>query len=195
MGSSHLSAPRMNRRRLLASAGAGVGALALAGCDNSIGSNGAARIDQRVDATRSFLFDTYPSARELEQKSAGQLYMPLVTKAGFGIGGSYGTGALRINGATVDYYEAISATFGLQAGAQQYAHALYFMTPEALRRFRTSPGWAAGADVEYATLERGENLSADTVTALDPVIALVFAQSGLIVGATLEGTKYRRIIP
>ena len=36
---------------------------------------------------------------------------------------------------------------------------------------------------------------ADTMTALDPVIALVFAQSGLIAGATLEGTKYQRIIP
>ena len=194
MGTLSSHVPRLTRRGLLASAGAGA-ALALAGCDNSLGSNGAARIDRRVDATRAFLFQTYPNTQELEEKSSGQLYMPLVTEVGFGIGGSYGTGALRVGGATVDYYAAISATVGFQAGAQQYAHALFFMTPDALRRFRTSPGWSVGGDARYAVIDRGGNISADTLTALDPVIALIFAQSGLIAGATLEGTKYQRIIP
>ncbi|MCE8472198.1 twin-arginine translocation pathway signal, partial [Rhodovulum sulfidophilum] len=41
----------------------------------------------------------------------------------------------------------------------------------------------------------GGMVSADTITALDPVIAVVFGQAGLIFGATLEGTKYTRIIP
>jgi lipid-binding SYLF domain-containing protein len=194
MGRISHTAPRMTRRGFLAGGGAGA-ALALAGCDNGVGSNGAARIDGRVDATRDFLFRRYPGIEELEGDSAGQLYMPLVTEAGFGIGGSYGTGALRIGGATVDYYAAVSASVGLQAGAQQYAHAIYFMTPEALRRFRTSAGWTAGANAEYATLDGGGNISADTLRALDPVIALIFAQTGLIAGATLEGTKYQRIIP
>ena len=38
-------------------------------------------------------------------------------------------------------------------------------------------------------------LRAETITSLSPVIAVVFAQTGLRVGATLEGTKYSRIIP
>jgi hypothetical protein len=38
-------------------------------------------------------------------------------------------------------------------------------------------------------------LRADTTTSLAPVIAVVFAQSGLRLGATLDGTKYSRIIP
>jgi lipid-binding SYLF domain-containing protein len=82
------------------------------------------------------------------------LVMPLVTEAGFGFGGAYGRGALRVGGATVDYYSAIAGTFGLQIGAQQYAHTLFFMTEEALRNFRNSPGWSAGADVRYAVLPR-----------------------------------------
>jgi lipid-binding SYLF domain-containing protein len=69
------------------------------------------------------------------------------------------------------------------------------MTQEALQDFRSSPGWTAGADVEYAANAQGEVLRADTTTALSPVIAVVFAQSGLRLGATLEGTKYTRIIP
>jgi lipid-binding SYLF domain-containing protein len=175
--------------------GGGAATLALAGCGNGIGSTGAAVIDQRVGATRSFLSSRYPQTRDLTSKAAGILYMPLVTKAGFGVGGSYGRGALQIGGTTVDYYSATQATFGFQIGAQQYAHALFFMTEQALTTFRTSAGWSVGADAEYAVNDRGGNLSADIVTATTPVIALVFGQAGLIVGATLEGTKYTRIIP
>ncbi|MDR6307981.1 lipid-binding SYLF domain-containing protein [Pacificitalea manganoxidans] len=184
----------LNRRRLIAGMAAG-GATLLAGCGNGVGNPNATTIDQRVDATQNFLFNRYPGTRDLAAKAAGILFMPLITKAGIGIGGSYGRGALRINGATVDYYSATQATIGLQIGAQQYGHALFFMTQEALRQFRTSAGWSVGADAEYALNDQGGNLSAETLTALDPVIALVFGQSGLIVGATLEGTKYQRILP
>ncbi len=120
--------------------------------------------------------------------------MPLITEAGLIYGGGYGRGALRVGGVTVDYYSATKATFGLQIGAQQYAHALFFMTEAALGQFRRSPGWAAGADVRYATPQQGASLGKDT-TELEPVIALVFGQQGLIAGATLAGTKYTRIIP
>ena len=69
------------------------------------------------------------------------------------------------------------------------------MTDEALMDFRASQGWVAGAEVEYAYSERGENIAADTTTATSPVVAVVFGQAGLIAGATIEGTKYTRIIP
>ena len=128
-------------------------------------------------------------------KASGVLYMPLMTEAAFGFGGAYGRGALLIDDVTVDYYSAASAGFGFQIGAQQYAHALFFMTPEALADFRASPGFAAGADLRYAVPSGGAAVGAETTTALAPVVALVFGQSGLIAGASLEGTKYTRIIP
>jgi len=180
-----------NRRMFLGGSGT---ALMLGACANGVGGGGAARLDARVDATRSYLFNTYPGTRDLAQKSFGVLYMPLITEAGFGIGGGYGQGALRINDATVDYYSATRATFGFQIGAQQYAHALFFLTEGALGDFRRSPGWAVGADVRYATPEQGASLGKET-TEISPVIALVFGQSGLIAGATLSGVKYTRIIP
>jgi len=177
----------------------GAAAAVLAGCDNAIGgngvnSNGAAQIDARVDATRDYLFQNYPGTRDLTASARGVLYMPLVTEIGFGIGGGYGRGALRINDVTVDYYSATRASFGLQIGAQQYAHAIFFMTEDALANFRSGSGWAAGADVKYATPEQGASIGKDT-TELDPVVALVFGQQGLIAGATLVGVKYSRIIP
>ena len=50
-------------------------------------------------------------------------------------------------------------------------------------------------DALRETVERGETLAAETTTSLAPVIAVIFAQSGLRLGATLEGAKYTRIIP
>lgn len=172
----------------------GAGALALAGCNNGIGSNGASQIEARVAATEEFLFSQYPGTRDLASRASGVLYMPLMTEVGAGLGGAFGRGALRIQGVTVDYYSAAKGSIGLQIGAQQYAHALFFMSPEALESFRRSSGWAAGADIRYASPEEGASIGEQT-TELDEVIAMVFGQQGLIAGASLAGIKYTRIIP
>ncbi|WP_128253965.1 YSC84-related protein [Falsirhodobacter deserti] len=181
----------MDRRAILAGLGATLG---LAACANGINSNGGATIDARVDVARDYLFRQFPGTRDLAARSAGVLFMPLITEAGLGLGASYGRGALRINDVTVDYYSAAKASVGLQIGAQQYAHALFFMTPQALSQFRASSGWVAGADLRYAVPDQGGSIGKDT-TEIDPVIALVYGQSGLIAGATVAGTKYTRIIP
>ncbi len=181
----------LSRRFLMIGGGA---AVTLAACGNGVGGRGAETIDARVQATRDYLFGQYPGTRDLAQQAAGVLYMPLITEAGFGFGGSYGRGALQIRDVTVDYYSAAEASFGFQIGAQQYAHALFFMTDDALSEFRRSPGWAASADIRYATPDQGQSIGKET-TELNPVIALVFGQSGLIAGATLSGVKYTRIIP
>lgn len=185
---AQFSSNALSRRGLLF----GLGSTALlAACNNGVGSTNGTSLDARVDQTMNYLFTNYPGTREVAAKSVGQLVMPLVTEAGFGFGGGYGRGALRVNGVTVDYYSATKASFGLQIGAQQFAHVLFFMTPNALERFRRSSGWAAGADVEYVFSDKGENIRAETTTS----IAAVFGQAGAMIGATLEGVKYTRIIP
>lgn len=173
----------------------GVPALALSACGNGVGSNGANRIDARANATLRYMYERYPGTRALAQKSTGMLVMPLITEAGLGVGGAYGRGVLRIGESTVDYYSTTKASAGLQIGAQQYAHVLFFMTETALSDFRSSNGWAAGADLEYALNDDGQTVRAETTTSLSPVIAVVFAQAGLRLGAVLEGMKYTRIIP
>ena len=185
---------RITRRAALAGVGA---SLALAtGCANQIGSPGADTIDARVASTLGFLEQTYPGTRDLMANASGMLVMPLITEAGvLVLGGAYGRGALLVRGATVDYYSATKASAGIQLGAQQYAHVLFFMTDEALAEFRTSPGWVAGADLTYAFSADAQTFAADTTMLNEPVVAVVFGQTGLIVGATVEGTKYTRIIP
>lgn len=167
----------------------------LAACGNGVGGRGSGTIDARVRATLEEMYRSYPNTRSLAEKANGMLVMPLVTEAGLGFGGAYGRGALLIDNVTVDYYSVVKGSGGLQIGAQQYAHVLFFMTQAALTDFRRSPGWAAGADVEYVISDKGDSVSADTTTVLTPVLAAVFGRAGLRIGATLEGTKYTRIIP
>ncbi len=184
----------LTRRGVMLGAAA-TGLTTMAACGNGIGSPGPQVIDARVDATLNYLYSNFPGTQDLASKSTGILVMPLVTEAGLGIGGGYGRGALQINGATVDYYSATKGSIGLQIGAQQFAHVLFFMTDEALAGFRRSSGWAAGADVEYVFRDQGENIRAETTTSVAPVNAVIFGQAGLLAGASLEGMKYTRIIP
>ncbi|GHF53020.1 lipid-binding SYLF domain-containing protein [Seohaeicola zhoushanensis] len=184
---------RLTRRGFALSALAGLSVTAA--CSNGVGSNNGAKIDARVDATLNQMYATYPNTVGLAQKANGMLVMPLVTEAGFWVGGGYGRGALRVNGVSVDYYSTAKASAGLQIGVQQYAHVLFFMTEAALADFRRSSGWVAGGDVEYVFSDKGDSIATDTTTLRSPVLAAVFGRAGLRIGATLEGIKYTRIIP
>jgi lipid-binding SYLF domain-containing protein len=193
MNMSRTLTPTFTRRAFAMTALSGLAVTAA--CGNGVGSDGAAKIDARVSATLDQMYSLFPNTQTLAQKSTGMLVMPLVTEAGFGFGGAYGRGALRVNDVTVDYYSTVKGSAGFQIGAQQYAHVLFFMTEDALSDFRRSSGWAAGADLVYVLSDQGETLAADTNTLTSPVLAAVFGQAGLYAGASLEGTKYTRIIP
>ncbi|MRX50242.1 twin-arginine translocation pathway signal [Paracoccus sp. S-4012] len=187
-----------SRRGVLLAGGAA--ALTLGGCgpqgfdvQNFYGIGSQSGIDRRVDVTRDYLLANYPAAAPMVQGARGVLYMPLVTEIALGPGASYGEGALRVMDQTVNYYSAAQASFGVQAGAQQYSHALIFNSDEALAAFQSSPGWVAGADAFYALPNGGLAMGVDTLTAMHPIIAMIFGQSGLMAGAAIEGTKYTRV--
>lgn len=183
----------LTRRGFALGALAGLGVTAA--CGNGVGTKNGAVIDARADATLRQMYEAYPNTRTLADSASGMLIMPLVTEAGFMLGGAYGRGVLRINGGTVDYYSAVKGNAGLQIGAQQHSHVLFFMTPKALSEFRRSSGWVAGADIEAVANNEGDSISADSNTLTSPVLAVVFGQAGFRIGATVEGTKYTRIIP
>ncbi len=167
----------------------------LSACGNGIGSDGAIKIDSAADSALNYLYGTAPAARQLGNNASGILIMPQITQAGLGLGGAYGRGVLRIGGASVDYYSSTQASAGFQIGAQQFSQVLFFMTDEALAEFRASSGWTAGAGARYALNSDAASLGIATTEVLHPVEAVIFAQAGLIAGATIEGTKYTRIIP
>jgi lipid-binding SYLF domain-containing protein len=193
----------MQRRNFILTAGAALasGGLALAGCTTTSSSpstesgNASKResIDASVNGSLSKLYSTVQGSHELVAKSRGVLVFPSVLQAGFIVGGQYGEGALRVGGASVGYYSTVSGSFGLQAGAQSKAIIFCFMTQDALDRFRSSDGWAVGADASVALVKVGANGAVDTTTATAPVEVFVMTNAGLMGDISLAGTKVSRL--
>ncbi len=111
-------------------------------------------LDARVRAAVDAMYTKVPASRELAQKAAGMLVFPRIIKAGIGIGGEYGEGALLINHNTVQYYRVTALSFGFQLGGQGKTEVVMFMTTAALQEFRDSEGWEAGVDGSIALIER-----------------------------------------
>lgn len=146
-------------------------------------------IDAGISSTLSRLETMVPDSRDLIAKANGILVFPSVIAAGFGIGGQYGEGGLRIRTETQEYYSLASLSVGLQIGAQSKAIVFLFMTPEALSKFRSSEGWRVGVDASVAVLKVGANGVLDVGAASGPVMAFVLTNAGLMANLTLEGTK------
>jgi lipid-binding SYLF domain-containing protein len=167
--------------------------IVLATFQNSALGASAAEIDAKVNSSLKFFYEKVAPAKELSGKAKGVLVFPDVIKAGFGIGGEYGEGALRINGKTVEYYNTAAASIGLQLGAQAKTVILMFMDSKALTDFRNCDGWEAGVDGSVAVVEWGAGDSIDTTNIKDPIIGFVFGNRGLMFNLTLEGSKMSKI--
>lgn len=153
----------------------------------------AKEIDVSVDATLERFNKEIPVADSFIKKAKGVLIFPQVIKAGFGIGGEYGEGALRIGGKTVEYYSTMAASIGFQLGAQTKSIILVFTKEDALKAFRNSDGWKAGVDGSVALISLGMGDSLDTTTVKDPIVAFVFGQKGLMYNLTIEGSKFNKL--
>jgi lipid-binding SYLF domain-containing protein len=150
-------------------------------------------IDSAVNGAIQQLYQQEPGSRALMQQAKGALIFPNVFKAGLVVGGEYGEGALRVAGKTVDYYSASAGSFGLQAGAQEKALYLLFMTDQALAQFRQSSGWEVGADANVALVNRGASGSVSTETLQRPVVGYVLTGGGLMVDASISGTRISKL--
>lgn len=152
-----------------------------------------AEIDAEVRAALNTFKNQVPAGHELSKKAVGVLVFPSIVKAGIGIGGEFGEGALRIGGKTVAYYNLASVSVGFQLGAQSRSQILLFMTDKALRDFRNSQGWKAGVDGSVALATLGAGGAIDSETLQKPIIGFVFSNEGLMYNLTLEGSKITKV--
>ncbi|SEQ12008.1 Lipid-binding SYLF domain-containing protein [Amphritea atlantica] len=153
----------------------------------------AQEIDAKVNQTLKEFYHHSPAGKELARKAVGVLVFPDVIKAGMGIGGEYGEGALRVGGKTAAYYNVASASIGFQLGAQIKSEVLLFMSQEALDKFRNSDGWEAGVDGSVALATVGAGGQIDSNTVQQPIIGFIFSNKGLMYNLSIEGSKITRI--
>jgi lipid-binding SYLF domain-containing protein len=178
------------------------GALLLNSCGNDPVTNlNAASVNPRQLAadSRAALNDLYrhkPAARKLGANTKGILVFPKITKGGLMVGGMGGNGALiRPDGTIHDFYQTAGASYGLQAGIQQYGYALFLMDDSAFANINRSGGWEVGSSPSLVIVDEGFSTSLSTTTLNASTYAFFFNQRGLMGGLGLQGSKITRIQP
>ncbi len=141
------------------------------------------------------LYSVQPSAATLASKAVGILVFPNIDTAGFVIGAQSGDGVLFRDKVPTAYYNLSSASFGLEAGVQSFAYALFFMNHGALHYLHQSAGWSLGGDPNIVVLDKGGAASFDTTTLSKDVYAIPYGQQGLMGGISLQGSKITEIHP
>jgi lipid-binding SYLF domain-containing protein len=183
----------MRTRNLALMAGAGLLTITLASRPAAAAT--ATEINSAVGAAVKHCYAHVAGCKKLAGKAKGMLVFPEVTKAGVGVGGSYGTGALLVGGKTVGYYSTASASVGLQLGAEKRSEMILFLTEPALTSFRNSSGWQVGADASVFVIDEGASKNVDTLTHDKPVVAYIYGKKGLMGSLSLEGEKISPYTP
>jgi len=153
----------------------------------------AIEIDAKVQSTLTTFYSEVKYGKALVKKAAAILVFPEVFKAGVGIGGEYGEGAMLQKGKTTAYYNIAAASIGFQFGAQVKSQIIMFMTKDALKGFKSEKGWKVGVDGSVAVITLGAAANLDTNTIRDPIIGFIFSNKGLMYNLTFEGSKITRI--
>lgn len=157
--------------------------------------NAATAEDLNKDADQALqnLYRTNPVAASLSKRAKAILVFPNIVKAGLVFGGAYGEGVLK-QGSKVDgYYNSVTGSWGLQAGAQSYGYAVFLMTNKAVKYIHRSQGWEVGVGPTVVIVDEGVAKNLSTSTLKDDAYAFIFDQQGLMAGISLEGTKISRI--
>ena len=152
-------------------------------------------LEREARAALSRLTSTVPAAKSLSGSATAVLVFPKITKAGLGVGGQYGDGVLFKGGKAVGYYNTSGISSGLQAGAQQYGYAMFFMNEAALKALDSTAGFEVGVGPSVVVMDEGKAKSTTTTSMKDDIYAFIFSQKGLMAGLGLQGNKITKINP
>jgi len=159
------------------------------------GKTAAAELSAESKAALEALYAKAPLAKELGPKALAILVFPEVKKAGLGIGGQYGEGTLLKKDTAAAYYKTTGASVGLQAGAQKYGYAMFFMNAKALEQLNKANGFEVGVGPSIVMVDEGMAKTTTTTTLKDDIYAFVFGQKGLMAGLGIQGNKISQITP
>lgn len=153
----------------------------------------AADLDREANDALRMLYKDHPLAESMSKKAYAIIVFPKITRVGLVFGGSYGEGVLLKRGTANEYINAVSGSFGWQAGAQSYSYVVFLMTEKIENSLRRAHGWEIGVGPSVVVINEGiaKNLSSSSLK--EDAYAYIFDQSGLMVSISLEGTKISTI--
>lgn len=163
--------------------------LASASLLNTAGAATAEDLDVDSRQALQTLYKSTPSAESISHKAKAILVFPKIIKAGLVFGGSYGEGVLLKDKKVENYYNSVTGSWGLQAGAQSYGYAVFLMTDKAVDYIRQTKGWEVGVGPTVVMVDEGVAKNMSSTTVKDDAYAFIFDQQGLMAGISIEGTK------
>lgn len=153
----------------------------------------AAELRRDGNAALQKLYASNEAARKIRDHAVAVLVFPRMLKAGFLFGGQIGEGVLFRGGAATAYYNSVAASYGLQAGAQSFGYALFFMNESSLSYLDRSEGLEIGVGPSVVIVDAGLGKSITSTTLSQDVYAFIFDQKGLMAGIGIQGSKITRI--
>jgi lipid-binding SYLF domain-containing protein len=96
-------------------------------------------------------------------------------------------------GKAAAYYNTGGASYGFQAGVQEYGYAMFFMKESALNALDVTQGFEVGVGPSIVIIDQGKGVSHTTTTMQDDIYAFVFNQKGLMAGIGIQGNKITKI--
>ena len=155
----------------------------------------AVEMNRKANSALHDLYARSTAARNVGHHAKAALVFPEILKAGFIVGAQHGDGTLLSNGRPIGYYKTVAASYGLQAGAQKFGYALFFMTDGDLAYLRKSGGWEIGTGPSIVIVDAEMAKSLTTTTLCKGVYAIAFDQKGLMAGLGLQGSKITPVTP
>jgi lipid-binding SYLF domain-containing protein len=168
-----------------------VTATSLSLCAISSSAVAATADDLNKDATQALetLYKTNPLAADISKKAKAVLVFPKIVKAGLVFGGSYGEGVLMKGAKPTNYYNSVSASWGLQAGAESFGYVVFLMNDKAVNYLDKSRGWEIGVGPTVVVVNEGVAKNLSSTTLKKDAYAFIFDQQGLMASLSIEGTK------
>lgn len=142
-------------------------------------------VDEVEKAIKHLVTDN-PSLKEYFQKAYGFVVFPVITKAGLGIGGAGGKGLTFQTQSVIGLAKIAQATFGLQAGGQQYAEVIFFEDKSSLDKFKSGKLKFSG-QVSAVALKKGVSHDVDYQ---DGVAIFTKVKGGIMAEASVGGQKF-----
>jgi lipid-binding SYLF domain-containing protein len=150
-------------------------------------------LERSSQAALNSLIAQNASARELSKSAVAILVFPDVKKAGFVVGGQFGEGVLWRGGKAAAFYNTGGASYGFQAGVQEYGYAMFFMKESALKALDSTQGFEVGVGPSIVVMDQGKGVTHTTTTIQDDIYAFIFNQKGLMAGIGIQGNKITKI--
>jgi len=128
-----------------------------------------------------------PKLQTFKSKAYGYVVFPKVTKAGVGIGGAAGSGAVFKNKAVVGSANLKQASIGFQLGGQQYSEVIFFENKKAFDNF-TNGKLKFGAQASAVAIKEGASIDA---AYNNGVAVFTKTKGGLMYEASIGGQHFK----